>query len=240
MLELAAFSGREEMSRLFSYRLEMISDNNAIQPAQIVGKNVTFGVKLPDGSPRCFNGLVSRFFAGDENPGGGGNYRAEVVPWLWFLTRTADCRIFQNKTVPDIIQTDLQGPGIQRLQAPTVRASYPHARLLRPVPRDRLQLRLAPDGRGGHFLLLPARGGQAHAGVRRPEERPTCDCTESEVDYSSRRRHAAPSRTTSHVGNTATSSARGKWSQTDYNFEDHPARSDPTPAKLMMSNKSPR
>ncbi len=27
-----------------------------------------------------------------------------MVPWLWFLTRTADCRIFQNKKVPDIIQ----------------------------------------------------------------------------------------------------------------------------------------
>src|SRR5262249_34443616 len=31
------------------------------------------------------------------------HYRAEVVPWLWFLTRTTDCRIFQNMTVPEII-----------------------------------------------------------------------------------------------------------------------------------------
>ena len=26
------------------------------------------------------------------------------MPWLWFLTRTADCRIFQSKSVPDIIK----------------------------------------------------------------------------------------------------------------------------------------
>ena len=26
------------------------------------------------------------------------------MPWLWFLTRTSDCRIFQEKTVPDIIK----------------------------------------------------------------------------------------------------------------------------------------
>ena len=32
------------------------------------------------------------------------NYRAEVVPWLWFLTQTADCRIFQEKKVGDIIR----------------------------------------------------------------------------------------------------------------------------------------
>ena len=26
-----------------------------------------------------------------------------MVPWLWFLSQTSDCRIFQNKTVPEII-----------------------------------------------------------------------------------------------------------------------------------------
>ncbi|WP_038825311.1 type VI secretion system tip protein VgrG, partial [Pseudomonas aeruginosa] len=25
-------------------------------------------------------------------------------PWLWLLTRTSDCRIFQNQKVPDIIK----------------------------------------------------------------------------------------------------------------------------------------
>ena len=29
---------------------------------------------------------------------------ATVRPWLWFLTRTADCRIFQDMKVPDIIK----------------------------------------------------------------------------------------------------------------------------------------
>ena len=33
-----------------------------------------------------------------------GVYRAELRPWLWFLTRTSDCRIFQHKTVPDIVK----------------------------------------------------------------------------------------------------------------------------------------
>ena len=32
-------------------------------------------------------------------------YSAVVRPWLWFLTRTADCRIFQDMTVPDIVKT---------------------------------------------------------------------------------------------------------------------------------------
>jgi type VI secretion system secreted protein VgrG len=38
-------------------------------------------------------------------------YHATVHPWLWFLTRSADCRIFQNKTVPDIIKEVLKEQG---------------------------------------------------------------------------------------------------------------------------------
>ena len=41
VLVLTAFSGQEEISRLFHYELQMISDNNAIKAADIVGKNVT-------------------------------------------------------------------------------------------------------------------------------------------------------------------------------------------------------
>ncbi|MFH2002398.1 MAG: type VI secretion system tip protein TssI/VgrG, partial [Planctomycetota bacterium] len=57
---------------------------------------------LPGGKKRYFTGLVSRF----EHIGVLGrraHYRAVVKPWLWFLTRTANCRIFQEMTVPDIL-----------------------------------------------------------------------------------------------------------------------------------------
>jgi type VI secretion system secreted protein VgrG len=104
VLLLTGFTGQEEISRLFRFQLEMISDNNGIAAADIVGKNVTFSVELSDGSPRFFNGFVNQFVAGDEEHGRR-NYRAEVVPWLWFLTQTADCRLFQDKTIKDIIET---------------------------------------------------------------------------------------------------------------------------------------
>ncbi|MBI2480732.1 MAG: type VI secretion system tip protein VgrG, partial [Planctomycetia bacterium] len=104
VLLLTGFSGQEEISRLFRFQLEMISDNNVVTAADIVGQNVTFSVELSDGSPRFFNGFVNQFVAGDEEHGRR-NYRAEVVPWLWFLTQTADCRLFQDKTIKDIIET---------------------------------------------------------------------------------------------------------------------------------------
>ena len=32
------------------------------------------------------------------------SYQVTLRPWLWLLTRTSDCRIFQNQKVPDIIK----------------------------------------------------------------------------------------------------------------------------------------
>jgi type VI secretion system secreted protein VgrG len=101
-LYLIAIDGHEEYSRLFHYSLEMFSDLEDIQPADIVGKNVSLVVKFPDDSQRFFNGHMQRFThigVGDR----GTQYRGEVVPWLWFLTKTADCRIFQEKDVKEII-----------------------------------------------------------------------------------------------------------------------------------------
>ena len=46
---------------------------------------------------------MSRFTQGETDDRLFTHYHAQVVPWLWFLTRQADCRIFQNLAVPDII-----------------------------------------------------------------------------------------------------------------------------------------
>ena len=82
----------------------MLSEKDSIPAKDIVGKNVTVQLRLIDGSTfRYFNGYVSRFSAGSKES----NYRwyqAEVVPWLWFLTLSTDCRVFQNKSVPDIVK----------------------------------------------------------------------------------------------------------------------------------------
>jgi type VI secretion system secreted protein VgrG len=104
VLLLSSFTGREEMSRLFQYDLELLSTDDAVNPEAVVGKPITFGVMPSEGDPRYFNGIVSRFSAGQRGNRGLRSYRAEVVPWLWFLTQNADCRIFQHQTAPDIVK----------------------------------------------------------------------------------------------------------------------------------------
>jgi type VI secretion system secreted protein VgrG len=102
-LLLQGFTGQEGISRLFSFDAHLLSENDSISFAEIVGQRVTITVALPDsGEERYINGFVSRFAQSGDH-GRLSSYRAEIVPWLWFLTRTTDCRIFQNMTVPDII-----------------------------------------------------------------------------------------------------------------------------------------
>jgi type VI secretion system secreted protein VgrG len=115
VLLLTSMSGSEEIGRLFDYRLELASMNHQIKAADIVGQNVSIRLDLPAGKKRYFNGFVSCF---TQTPASGrlARYRATVVPWLWFLTRCADCRIFQEKTVPEIIKQVLKDRGYTDLE----------------------------------------------------------------------------------------------------------------------------
>ena len=103
VLLLKAFSGHEAMSRLCKFDLELLSENDSINFDDVIGQKVSVKVLLADRSERYWHGHVSRFSQGSRDEVLTA-YHAEMVPWLWFLTRTADCRIFQNKSVPDIIE----------------------------------------------------------------------------------------------------------------------------------------
>jgi type VI secretion system secreted protein VgrG len=98
-----ALHAREELGRLGDYQLDLLSPKNDVNVDDILGKNVTIKLALPDDSTRYFNGFVTRFAQGGTY-GRYTRYFAVVRSWLWFLTRTTDCRIFQEMTVPDIVK----------------------------------------------------------------------------------------------------------------------------------------
>lgn len=115
------FSGSERMGRLFEFQLELLSLNLNIKFEDIVGQRVTITLELPEGE-RHFDGLVTRFrFAGTL--GQFARYHATLRPWLWFLTCTSDCRIFQKQRVPDIIMSVFRDNGMSDFKA-LLRESY--------------------------------------------------------------------------------------------------------------------
>ena len=123
VLVLRNFTAAEKLGRLFQIDAELLSENFQISFPQIVGQNVTIRLETIQAAPRFFNGHV-RSFRQTGAVGRLARYHAVIVPKLWFLTRSADCRIFQNKKVPDIVKEVLKERGISEIED-TLTASYP-------------------------------------------------------------------------------------------------------------------
>ena len=105
--DVLLFRQMVDVSRLgqpFRVDLELLSEKGDLEADQILGEPVVIELDLPDGrAKRHFHGLVTEFaWTGYEERFH--EYQATVRPWFWFLTRTADCRIFQKKSVPDIFE----------------------------------------------------------------------------------------------------------------------------------------
>jgi len=93
----------EGLGKPFRIELEMFAEKADADPEKMLGTPLVVTVTKPDGDKRYFHGLVSRFaYVGRR--GRYHRYSVVVRPWLWFLTRTSDCRIFQQLTVPDILE----------------------------------------------------------------------------------------------------------------------------------------
>jgi type VI secretion system secreted protein VgrG len=111
-------AGVEGISELFYYQIELIADVTiTIDPKKIIGSKVTIGIVADDnGTNRYINGIVASFESsgGDEEYN---NYRAYIVPSIWLLTLNVNTRVFQDKSVTDVIKAVLSpyniSPSIQ-------------------------------------------------------------------------------------------------------------------------------
>ena len=110
-LVLERLTGSEKVSDPFELQLDMISENASVNPKDLLFKPVCVTVDLPSGGQRYFHGVVRRFVQLGK-AASLVSYRAEVVPKVWFQSLTSDCRIFQDKTVPDIIKKVLDDAGV--------------------------------------------------------------------------------------------------------------------------------
>ena len=117
-LELVNLSGRESLGRPFQYDLEIVSSDFEIDPLGILGQLLTVKIGQKSNSAvseRFINGVVSQFSLTGYT-GRYATYNASIVSWNWLLTRNSDCRIFQNKSVPDIIKEVFDGHGLSEYE----------------------------------------------------------------------------------------------------------------------------
>ncbi|MBH9577733.1 type VI secretion system Vgr family protein [Inhella proteolytica] len=118
-LLLLELDGTEGLSRLSEFRLRLKSKRPDIAPTDMLGQNATMRLIGKGEQSRYFNGYFTRWTGASEyrdTVDGATStksyiYEATLSPWLWFLQRQSNSRIFQNKSALDIIETVFRAHG---------------------------------------------------------------------------------------------------------------------------------
>src|SRR5580698_1439975 len=103
-ITLVSLHGEEGISKTFSFQLEFSSGNANLDFSQILGQQITVAFLLPAGQSQYLNGVVTSFSQGSHSENGNTAYFAQVEPWLALLRMNVNQCIFQNLTVPAIIE----------------------------------------------------------------------------------------------------------------------------------------
>jgi type VI secretion system secreted protein VgrG len=118
------FSGTEEISRPFRYKIHTISSKLDLQPDDLLHEKMKLEIHTNPANPRYFNGMVESFEAGTISNGMRA-YEITLVPWLSFLSYTTDCRIFLNKSVLEIFETLCSERGFHHFEMAGVKKKPP-------------------------------------------------------------------------------------------------------------------
>ncbi len=113
----------EALSTLTETTVEFLSSNEALDLQDILGSTIHLGQKDEDDEDRWFTGTcVAVDYVGLYQ--GMSHFVADVRPWLWFLTRTRENRIFQELHVLDIIKQVMEPYGFWSDVKQETTASY--------------------------------------------------------------------------------------------------------------------
>ncbi len=227
-VQLVWFSGREEISRLFKFNLQLISMNPKIDATELVSQNLTFSVDFNDGSPRHFNGFVRQMSGGDESDKGRRGYSLEVVPWLWFLTQTTDCRIFQDKTVVEIITETFNELGFSDFETTGIQGTHPKREYCvqyRETDFDFVSRLMEEEG---IFYFFRHEDGK-HVMVMADDASVYKDCKEAKVDFPADEQESHHKTPHIHSWEHVWQFQTGAWAHTDYNFK--------TPRQQLLTNE---
>ena len=112
-LFVTGISGHEAISQLFGFRLELQAPSTGtIDFSTLLGQPIGIEIVSPildgTGASRYFHGMCSRLGQGTRTVDFT-SFWMEIVPKVWLLSRSAESRIFQQKTAVDIIKAVLTG-----------------------------------------------------------------------------------------------------------------------------------
>ena len=226
------FEGFEGISRLYEYRIELASENGAISPQEIVGKRVTLSILQSDmETERYFDGFVSHFAKLPRRPPHRVffEYEIKIVPWTWFLNRTTNCRIFQEKTVPQVIEQIFQDYGFSDFQPQLSGTHNPWTYCVqyRETAFDFISRLMEKEGI--YYFFKHEKGKHTMVLADKSSVHQNCDF-QSNMRMEPATGSYFRDQDTVQLWERHYQYRSGKWAQTDYNFE--------TPTTSLLTNDS--
>ena len=123
-LLLKSISMTDEIGRPFVCQCELRTTEHLITAKSIIGQPAAIRINLGDGKFRYIHGVISRFASeGTPRQGRLNKFVATVVPALWFLSRTSDCRAFVDHSVPEVMKKIFEQHGKIKVEMRT-KATY--------------------------------------------------------------------------------------------------------------------
>jgi type VI secretion system secreted protein VgrG len=113
-LDVLSFRGREATSRPFRFDIKVavgLSDVHELE-GTLLGQPASLALHVAGGDPRTVWGIVVAVEAQAGFQQGHHTFRLRLVPRFWLLGRRVTSRVFQNKTVPEIVAAVLDGAGV--------------------------------------------------------------------------------------------------------------------------------
>ncbi|MDH5694153.1 MAG: type VI secretion system tip protein VgrG, partial [Gammaproteobacteria bacterium] len=102
------FTATEEISQPFRVEIDLLSHDPDIDAELIINELATFSLETK-GNAREFYGILAEFNQGEEGVDGLYHYQAVLVPRLWQMGLSVQNQIYQNLSVPEIIEAELLG-----------------------------------------------------------------------------------------------------------------------------------
>lgn len=104
--------GKESLGSLPQWHVDLVGNVSLLGVRESIDLHALLGsranVTIAHGAKRHFNGFITEAQRG-ERRGRFDSYRITMRPWTWFATRARNSRVFQNKSVKDIV-TDVLTP----------------------------------------------------------------------------------------------------------------------------------
>lgn len=146
------FSYAEQLGRPFRMSVRVTATDQNAKVEELINKPITIRLEMGPKKTRYFNGYVARV-AQSGNVRESGDYQLTLVPALWFLSLRSNCRIFQEKKIPEIIKEVLTDAGIENVKDNLKRtyAKWTYCVQYRETDLNFVQRLMEQEGIGYHF-----------------------------------------------------------------------------------------